>query len=1423
MATSIDLLKPLRIYKTKLRYPLGLDKNKLVGSLVFLLSSSLDNTISFLKNNTFMVNNGNYFRCFYTEKEFLYIMDEAGNRFNDDSIIHSVIESASGETDPHINNIYLKLDKPGDLSAKVYFPEAVENLIFNEDFGSKQNYPMIFRQMLYNDRIKNQKELTVLYKKVKSEIDWIKYTYPSLKTYKDKNLIVDLSYYTNIFLNKNIYQLDKGVDIFHHLMTKMIEDKRYSSYNRRTVIIPIDAWIKDGDIKTLFDYKSYINPFSMIGRLVKTKKILSEYWNGIDFIICSKNAYFKVDFTNFSMKELYKFIILTDKLIKNDIGDAEEAPEDEESIEERKKEEQLAKDKATGYTEPDKVPAESNDEEWIKNVLIDLQSEPVSKVSESRIKRMEELDKSFDNSTFNNKKVGTVLNNYYVKDRTIKDEKIPINNINEEWSEVKSLNFNKEYDIEEDILAIFKSFRFKSRPLSIVSLKMEDTSTFEDYVYTIYATFEDVNGTRSNIQIDVPKFIENRFMKLRGNTKSINGELILLPIIKTSEDTAQIVTSYRKIFISRVNPSNGTKSTKGVSKLTKALGKLDLIPKTHVKLYEGDNSFICAKYNLPIEFRDLAGIYTKITMRDGSYITFDYDKAMALLKQYNPTEKWTGIEQIPFGYDATTKKTVIGHAETISYDIANFICSKDEYFADLYDKCKPSDKLSYSEASIMATRLPVIVLMAYSEGLQKAMDKAHITYRFSEKRSGITDDESYIRFSDGYIIYNDKKPEDSLLMTGMVKCDMTQYSIKDINKKSTWLDQLDNFGGRNKADGLDNFYDCEFDPMSIDICKKYDLPYDYVEALGYASSLLADTHYNKHSDITGNRIRTNELVAGYLYQEMCKSYGEYATKSKKIGKGVKFTIKKSALIDAIMKDPGFSDFSVNNPILEAEAMNTMSFKGLSGMNSDRAYTLDKRIYDTSMMGILSTSTGFANTVGIARQTTINASLVDTRGIMKTNTVDDLNTLNTMSVYEALAPYSVNHDDPIRTSMGFTQTKAHQMRVKSSDPNLITYGMDEALPYFTSNLFSYKFRGEKGRVISVDDDFIVYEEIKDGKKSRHIVNLQEQTLKNSDGGFYVTLKLTPCVKKGDTLKYNDIMAYDKTSYSKSVGSDKSDNNISYNIGTMSKVAIMTTDEAYEDSSIITERLSDALTSDYCVEKDCSIGAESNVFYIAKLGQEIQEGEPLIVFQNAFDDKDANILMKNIAKDDEALELATDFGRIQIRSKLTGIIQDIKIYRTCDMKDMSSSIRRIVSEYEKSINAKKEKLLRSGVSKLEVDTIIHPTEKSKQEGKLKSLENGVMFCFYIKCNDKMGVGDKLVYNTAIKGVVKDIVPSGKEPYSEYRKDEHVDALLTTSAVNARMVGSILTGGALTKVIVELTRQCKDILGIEWDNLKNKDNLN
>lgn len=1429
MATSIEKLVPLRLMKTKLKYPTDL-KDRYKGSVVFLLTKSIDGSIDFLNTNQFLVNNKT-FLSYYAEKDYTFYLESAEEPR--DHMVDSVLESSMGELNTQYNNIYVKSD-----SATSFYPDAAQLIAMNEDFGINQNYPNIFRRFLYNERIKNQKEAMTLYKKIKASINWIKYTYIKLSIYKRKNLIVDWSYYANLFFKNNeLYIRDKGIDLLHHMMTRYLNDARLTNegYSRKTVIIPVNEWCNGIEDKVLFDFTKNINPFSMIFRLTKQKKIFPNEWEGIDFIICSKNAYFKIDLNNFSIKELVKFVYLTKKLIANEIADAD-TTDDEETIVTSgltqnkelsgkdteyitvKVSDDEKKEEITNVAPEHKEPIVNPDEDWLKSVVADLDenSKDTIKINEARQKRMEELDKTYDNTEIHGKKVKTILENYYTKDRSLKSEPIPIDSINEEWKNISSLNLEKSYDIDEDIVAILKSFRYKSRPLSIVSMKMEDTSTNMDYVNTLTVVMEDAYGTRSTIKLDIPKFINHRFMKLRGNLKTIAGQLILMPIIKTDEDTAQIVTSYHKIFIYRINPSNGSKSTKGVSKLTKALSKLNTIT-SKLEVFEGDNSFICSKYELPIEYRDLAGLYSRINLGDGSYVTFDYDKALQL-----PTDnKYDQTKHIIFGFDNKTKKAVYGDKERLSFDIGNFLASKDKAFGDLYVSTVPSNKLSYSEASIMNTDIPIIILMAFSEGLQKAMDKSKIKYRFSEKRPKATDTESVIRFSDGYIIYNDEHPEDSLLMTGLTKCDLSSYSIKDINSKSMWLDILDDFGGRIKADGLDNFYDCEFDPMSIDICKRKKIPYDYIEALAYANKLLASTEYNKHADISGNRIRTNEILAGYLYQVLANAYGDYASKSKRVGKGVKLSIKQSALIDALMKDPGFSDLSVSSPLLEAEAATSASFKGLSGMNADRAYTLDKRVYDESMLGILGASTGFAGNVGITRPMTINASIQNSRGLMDPKKPKNLNTLNTLTIYEAMTPYATTHDDPIRTAMGFVQTVKHQMRVKSSSPSLITYGMDEALPYFTTDIFSHKFKGVKGKVLDVNDEFIIYESIdEDGNKSKEFIDLSDHTMKNSDGGFYVTVKLKPQVKKGQILKKNDILAYDPTSYSPTVASDKNSKNIAYNAGTLAKIAIMCTDEAYEDSSIINTRLVDALTSFYVVEKLCSLDAQSNVFSLAEIGKPIQEGSPLIVFQNAFEEEDANKLLKNI--NDEELDAITDFGRIQVRSKLTGILQDIKIRRTCELSDLSPSLKKIVTQYENGIKAKKKKLLSAGVNPIEVESMLESTEKMLPEGKLKNTPNGVMFEFYIKCRDKMGVGDKLTYNTAIKGVVKDIIPDSKDPYTDFRKNEPVDALLTSASVNARMVPSVMISGALNKVLIELSRQCKEKLGIQWTNLENKNNL-
>lgn len=1447
MPNLIEKLIPLRLMKSKIFYPAYLQGDSYHNSALFILTKNIDDTINFLNKNIFLVNR-NTFVSYYTERDFSFFINE--DTTLNDPHIKTMLES---KLDSNNNDLYYDLD-----DSRVFFPDKVDEIL-NEDFNMNQNYPNIFRNLLYNERVKNQKELFKIYSKIKSRVPFIKNTFVSLKQYNKKNLIIDLSHYINIFFKNNkVYQRDRGLDLLHHIITRYLEDSRIDNYyTRKTCIIPVESWVpRRCDI---FDYNNSVNPFSMIYRLVRQRQVISNYWNGIDFIIASRNAYFKIDFNNFDMQSLIRFVFLTKKLIKNDISDADdtelnptasdsiilnnrfsvtksktnsssnsisgkgtfdsdELDDTDFDIEGNPKQKSEEEQEEESQEEELKEITSDNDEDYVKDVILDLDNPPVTKITEARKKRMDQLDKDFDKTIIHGKKVGDILKNYYTKKRDLKPEVIPIDSINDEWKNVTALDFNKSYDIDEDIIAIFKSLRNKSRPLCVASMEMTDESTNEDFIYTLKVQLEDINGTRSNILIDIPKFINHRFMKLRGNTKTIAGQILLLPIIKTEEGTAQIVTSYHKIFISRVNPSGGTKSTKGVSKLNKALKGLKETNESKIKIYSGDNSFILSKYDMPIEFKDLGAMYSKFTTSDGSYVSFDYDT----LKKLPVDRKFNEKTDILFGYDSKTKQAVYSNKENVAYSIGKFLSSKDNKFAELYTLAKPSNKLSYSQASIMNTKIPVIILMAFSEGLQKSMDKANIKYRFSDTRPKVTETESVIKFSDGYLVYNDEKPEDSLLMAGLSKTDLSRFSIKDINSKNMWLEILDEFGGRIKADGFDNFYDCEFDPMTIDICMKYNIPYDYIKALAYASSLLASTSYNKHADISGNRLRSNEILAGYLYQVIANAYGVYANKSKRTGRGVKFTIKQSALIDAVMKDPGISDLSVSSPLLEAEAINTYSFKGLSGMNADRAYTLDKRVYDDSMLGILSMSTGFAGNVGITRQATINSSIADGRGILKvTSDQSKLNTLNGMSIYEAMAPYATTHDDPIRTAMGYIQTTKHIMRVKSSSPNFITYGMDEALPYFTSNIFSYKFKGVKGKVVDINENFIIFEEVdKDGNKSKHSVDLRERIQKNSDGGFYVTVKFRPMVKKGQILKYNDILAYDPTSFSPSIGHNADNKNIAFNIGTMAKIAIMCTDEAYEDSSIIDERISDALTSFYCVEKTCALDAGSNVFYLAEKGKPIEEGSPLIIFQNAFTDEEANTLMKNIS--DDELELATDFGRIQVHSKITGVLQDIKIFRTCELDDLSPSLKKIVSKYENNIKKEKKYLKDNGLSDIEINESLPSTEKILPEGKFKNVENGIMICFYIKCEDKMGVGDKLTYNTAIKGVVKDIMPKGKEPYTDFRPNEPIDALLTSASVNARMTASIISSGSLNKVLMELSRQCKEKLGIKWNNLTNVDNL-
>lgn len=1338
--------------------------------------------------------------------------------------------------------------------------ELTKNYFRTKDsilFFTEADNDNVLRKFLYKDRIKNNKQILNTYQNVKANNQFIKYTFLRPDMYKNRNVFVDLSYYHSTFLARNFFTFHKGMNLYYDLIDRLIKEGNFGKYKKKTIFINISEYIPEtGDID---DFRKNINPISLIKYLIiYNPEKLKKNWSDYTIVFCGKLGYFKMDLSdpNIDLNRV-KFTTLINKLINqepivdNDIkkdstkaitmniinkientqniqiksltGETKSTTKDE--LEEKiKSSKNQLKNNTTKQQDSDtsttneKTEADKRKENMIKNIknaaetsntteealdklntdefkaiLTSIAEDEVEKkkMSATRAARINNINTKFENKKIQNKTVKELLDDSK-KETTLKEKPIKIDSINEDWEKIKFTSFNEIYNIDEDIVNILKFFGTRSNPVGVLDIEKNDTSTSEDLKYTYVVHMEDSNGKRFKIKFDIPKLRDSRFMRIGGNEKTISGQLVLLPIIKTDTSAVQIVTNYNKVFI-YIFGNNKGKSYPVMGKIIKALEKYN---GNTIKLYAGDNSRICKKYNLPIDYIDIATLYNKITIKD-YIIYFNQDE---LRSKY----KVDDTKGLPFAVKNNNEIIYYNSSfNTFSDALLSIVYENDDLFKTLYSDATLSKKYAYTEASILNTRIPLIVVMSYSEGLFSALDKSNIKYELTEKRpsnkNGTNLNFDYIKFKDGYLIY-ELNYYSSLLMNGLKVCDTENYSIKELNSRNMWIDFLDLFGGRIKADGLDNFYDLLIDPITAEICEHYKLPTDYVEVLAYGNMLLCDNKYNKHSDIYGNRYRCNELIAGYLYKALAKSYGDYSNMLKRSKKDAVMSIKQSQVIDLLMADPTAGDLSIFSPLLEVEAKNSVSFKGLSGMNSDRSYGLDKRDYDESMVNKLAISTGFAGNVALTRQTTINMNIESKRGYVEESDQDKMSDTNTLCMTEAITPFGVTRDDSFRTAMTFIQTSKHGMRTKVSTPLLVTNGADEALGYMCSDMYAFKAK-ENGKVTEVTEDYMIisYED-----NTKDFVDLRENVKKNSDGGFFLTIKLDTDLKVGSKVKKGDIVAYDKLSFSNKIGDN---NSVSYNLGVLSKVAILTTDEGYEDSAIISEWLSKAMSSEVVVQIPVVLDKKTNVYDMVKKGQSIQEGEPLISFQNAFDEDDMNVLMKNIADDEDSI---SELGRIFKKSKVTGTVQDIIIYRTVDKDELSPSLKNIVNKYESSVN-KIKKVADKSINDM---TSFGPTETLEPNGKLKNVKDAVMIEFYLKYQDDMSIGDKLVYYSALKGVVKDIFPEGKEPKSEYRPDERIDSFLAAGSINGRMVGSIITIGCINKLMIELDRHVKDIMGIEYD---------
>ena len=592
-----------------------------------------------------------------------------------------------------------------------------------------------------------------------------------------------------------------------------------------------------------------------------------------------------------------------------------------------------------------------------------------------------------------------------------KDISNSVRTTNEHMKQLSFQNFEKTYNekvLTKDITNAILSLNDKSIPMYVRDIKIQDSSDELNYKDTYTISLEDANRQRHTVKVDIPKFIEDKFLYLGGNKKLIKKQNFLFPVVKTGPDTVQIVTNYNKMFIRRID----TKSVSSIERLKKLLKDSDKL-KSYFTF--GNTASRNVDYITTIEYDELSKIITKFTS-DNCTIFFNQQEVEEYRTQNNITlpakTLMIGIENgKPIYLNTDTQLTTKGQ-KTIIDVILDHVNSE---IRQTFESIRAPRRLMYTKVKVMDQFIAVIMLLCFWEGLTQVMKKMEVSYELMDTPpKQMTPEQNVIKFKDCWMVYKETVGQ-SLLLNGLRIIDTSAYNIADFDTIEPYMTYfIKVYGKASIGNALGNFYEFTIDPITKEILQDIDLPTDIVNLMIYAVNLLSDSQFVPEVDQRLSRIRSNEIVPAILYEALAKNYINYRNSNGK----KKYSIPQDIVIKNVVGLKTVEDYSTLNPTLEMEMTHAISTKGFRGANLEQSYTMEKRVYDKSMTGIIAPSTSPDGSVGVNKTLTMEPTITSVRGYVDTkqNNLDELSDVNLFSPGELSMPLSAVVDDPNR--LGF---------------------------------------------------------------------------------------------------------------------------------------------------------------------------------------------------------------------------------------------------------------------------------------------------------------------------------------------------------------------------------------------------------------------
>lgn len=683
------------------------------------------------------------------------------------------------------------------------------------------------------------------------------------------------------------------------------------------------------------------------------------------------------------------------------------------------------------------------------------------------------------------------------------------------------------------------------------------------------------------------------------------------------------------------------------------------------------------------------------------------------------------------------------------------------------------------ELRILGKSLPIGVVLAYYLGFKSLLQLLNVPYRTvaGNERLYLADDEFALRFEDQAFVFSRDNRVAAMVLSGFIGYEKTirNYSSHLFDRKDIYLNVLEqNRMGLRYLRELDLMQDLFIDPITLEVLEELKEPTDFVGLLLRACELLQTDWSPDEVDMSFMRIKGYERFAGAVYSELVRSVRQQ--RARGAAAKVKIELQPYAVWKAVTQDSAVNVVSESNPIQNLKEQEEVTYSGTGGRGA-RSMVGHMRLFHENDLGVISEATKDSADVAITTFMTADPNLVSLRGVVgKLDSLED-NNARLISTSALLAP-CVDRDDGKRVNFVSIQQGQGTFAKGYQVPPLRT-GYEQVVASRTDDLFATTAK-KPGRVSKVTDRTVVVT-YDDG--SIESVELGRRFGKAAGMVFPHALE-TP-LKEGDKVAIGDVVAYN----SRYFALDPLDPKVALlKGGVLVTTALLENTDTLEDSSAISERISDLMETEVTHMREITVAFDQVVHDLVTEGSDVDVDTTLCLIEDA-------ISAQNSLFDERSLDTLRALSSNAPRAKVMGRVERVEVFYHGELDDMSASVQELAVASDRFRKRMARDLGRKYTS--------GQVDGGLRVGRDPLPPNHAVIRVYITSKVKAAQGDKGVFANQLKTIFGRVMRGVNR--TESGRD--LDALFGYQSVNNRIVLSPELMGTTNVLLKLITKRVVD----------------